>query len=141
MVAFLWDNAIFPGESMAAAYIQDKTEFNALLETELVFVVDCTATWCGPCKMIAPIIEELETEMKDIKFVKLDVDENPQVEFVKTENAETSEQGRKRGRQEDSEKFIDQQIIQSKMDERKFKQIPPKYIPTINHIPIAEPKI
>ena len=42
-------------------------------------VVDCFATWCGPCKMISPIIDELSEEMTDVRFFKLDVDENPGV--------------------------------------------------------------
>ena len=39
-------------------------------------MVDCYATWCGPCKMLSPIIDEVSEEMKDYKFYKLDVDEN-----------------------------------------------------------------
>ena len=38
--------------------------------------VDFYADWCGPCKMTEPIIDELSTEMKDVKFVKIDVDKN-----------------------------------------------------------------
>ena len=65
---------------MAAAYIQDETEFDALLETETVFVVDCTATWCGPCKLIAPLIDQLAEEYNDrAQVFKLDLDANKSV--------------------------------------------------------------
>ncbi len=42
------------------------------------FVVDFWAAWCGPCRMIAPVIEALAAERTDITFAKLDVDQNPQ---------------------------------------------------------------
>lgn len=65
---------------MAAAYIQDETEFNSLLETESLFVVDCTASWCGPCKLIAPLIDKLSEEYGDrAKVFKLDLDANKSV--------------------------------------------------------------
>ena len=41
------------------------------------FVVDFWAAWCGPCRTIAPIIEQLAAERTDVRFGKLDVDHNP----------------------------------------------------------------
>lgn len=38
-------------------------------------VIDCFATWCGPCKMLSPIIDSLSEELTDVKFYKIDVDE------------------------------------------------------------------
>lgn len=45
---------------------------------EGVVLVDFYADWCGPCKMIAPIIEELSKDLTDVKVVKVDVDSSPQ---------------------------------------------------------------
>ncbi len=51
-----------------------------VLESEGVAIVDFWAEWCGPCRMIAPIIEELSNEYGDrIVVGKLDVDSNPEV--------------------------------------------------------------
>lgn len=41
-----------------------------------VTVVDFWAEWCGPCKMLTPILEELDNEMEDINFIKIDADAN-----------------------------------------------------------------
>ena len=42
-----------------------------------VSVVDFNATWCGPCKMLGPVLEKLSDEITDVKFYAMDVDENP----------------------------------------------------------------
>jgi len=48
-----------------------------VLNQKVLVFVDFYADWCGPCKMTAPIIEELANEVKEVKFVKVNVDENP----------------------------------------------------------------
>jgi thioredoxin 1 len=61
----------------AATYIKDEAEFDALLAAEPIFVVDCTATWCGPCKVIGPFIDQLAEAYSDrAKVFKLDIDVN-----------------------------------------------------------------
>lgn len=42
-------------------------------------LVDCYATWCGPCRMLSPIIDELAEEITDYSFYKLDVDNSKEV--------------------------------------------------------------
>jgi thioredoxin 1 len=63
-----------------AIFIQDETEFDSLLAAESLLVVDCTATWCGPCKLVAPLIDKLADDFSDrAKIMKLDLDENKSI--------------------------------------------------------------
>ena len=48
-------------------------------EYEGLAVIDLYADWCGPCRMIAPILDELEGELTDVKFCKINVDEEPEL--------------------------------------------------------------
>lgn len=48
--------------------------FNDLIQDEFV-LVDFFATWCGPCKMLTPVLEELSERGAEVKIVKMDVDE------------------------------------------------------------------
>lgn len=51
-----------------------ENEFNDKIKEGKV-LIDCYATWCGPCRMLSPIIDELATNREDTYFYKLDVDE------------------------------------------------------------------
>jgi len=49
-----------------------------VIEGNSKLVIDCWAPWCGPCRMLTPVLEQLATEMNDVTFAKLNTDENPQ---------------------------------------------------------------
>lgn len=54
--------------------------FKEILQSDKPTLLDFHATWCGPCKTLAPILEEVKTELKgSIRILKIDVDKNPQI--------------------------------------------------------------
>lgn len=63
---------------MAVIHLNDQNFKKEVLESGLAVIVDFWATWCGPCKKIAPIIEELSDEYaSQIKIGKINVEESP----------------------------------------------------------------
>lgn len=50
-------------------------DYNKLINQEGLVLVDYFATWCGPCKMLMPVLEQIATEKNDTKFIKVDIDE------------------------------------------------------------------
>lgn len=61
---------------MAAEHFTKET-FGSVRAPGVTALVDFYADWCGPCKMLAPLIEELAGELTDVKVGKVNVDENP----------------------------------------------------------------
>lgn len=52
---------------------------NEVMGTEKVVVIDFWATWCGPCKRMAPVVEEVAKDYPDVKVCKVNVDEEPEL--------------------------------------------------------------
>ena len=64
----------------AAQLIQDEAELDALLAEESLLVVDCMASWCGPCKLVAPLIDQLAEAYGDrVNVRKINFDANKEI--------------------------------------------------------------
>ena len=58
--------------------VDDASFEKEVLQSETPVLIDFWATWCGPCKMIGPVLEEMAGERDDIIIAKMNIDENPE---------------------------------------------------------------
>ena len=64
---------------MSAIHINNQNFQNEVLNSDKPVLLDFWAPWCGPCRMVLPIVEEIAEERKDIKVGKINVDEQPEL--------------------------------------------------------------
>jgi thioredoxin 1 len=63
--------------------VSNNNSFQDLINGDTPVLVDFSAEWCGPCKMMAPILKDVKAEVKDaVKVIKIDVDKSPQAASV-----------------------------------------------------------
>ena len=64
---------------MSAININKNNFRNEVLDSEKPVLLDFWASWCGPCRMVSPIVDEIAAERSDIKVCKINVDEQPEL--------------------------------------------------------------
>lgn len=66
-------------EELQMKIIESKMEYEGILKENELVLVDFFADWCGPCKMLSPVIEQLAEVEKDLTVIKVNVDKTPDV--------------------------------------------------------------
>ena len=64
---------------MKAIHINKENFHKEVLNSDKPVILDFFASWCGPCRMVAPILDEIAEEREDIKVCKVDIDEQPEL--------------------------------------------------------------
>ena len=64
---------------MSAMHIHNHNFHEEVILSEMPVLVDFWASWCGPCRMVGPIIDEIAAEHPEYKVVKINVDEEPEL--------------------------------------------------------------
>lgn len=65
---------------MAIKHIETKEDFDKdVMESEGMTIIDFWAEWCGPCRMLGPVFEAVSEDYENVNFVKVNVDEAPEV--------------------------------------------------------------